>query len=752
MTVGPRLSRRGLLKGVLGAAGAVTFGIDLTTPVAAPSLAAAAIEVTAWIVIHADDRVTIRIPQTELGQGVSTALAQLVAEEMDLAWGTFATEFFDAQTNRIRHNVYVHTATLNSWAVDLLFDPMRMAGAQVKRLLQQAAAAAFAVSADTLVIAGNQVRDPASGRGLGFGRLAAAAAALPPPDPTTLTLKPAAHWQLIGKPLPRLDARAKSTGAAVYGIDVQVPGMKYAAVRQSPVFGGRLRSFDPRAVLQRKGVHKVVAITAGPSGYTVPDTLWDIIDWQMDDAVAVVADSWWLAQRALDELPVTWDDGAHAQVDSASIAAALARALDAPGQVMREEGDVATAIALAAKVIEAEYHSPYLEHAPLEPMNCTAVVTAAGVEAWAPTQYADEALRIAAYAAQVPLKDVQLHLTLAGGGFGRRLSNDYVNQAVQIAKAVPGVPIKLISAREECMRRGYYAPVAMARFTGALDADSRVTAWKSHVAYGRSPLQPYGMARIPYALPHVRMEYSAVDTPPPFGWMRGVAHSQSLWMNVGFVGELAAAAGRSSYDLQIGLLDAARIADSRVDHADAVARIRRQKQLLEEVARRAGGAHSPTPGRGRGFAATDMSYVPGYHSSCVAIALDVLLDQRGQLTIDKVFAVVDCGLAVNPRIVEAQVQGGIVFGLSNALLGKITLREGRVEQSNFNDYPLLRMAAVPDIEVYIVPSTAHPTGIGEEATPVAIAALIDAIYAAGGPRIRRLPIADQTLTLHAGAR
>ena len=738
-----RLTRRGLLKTLLLGGGVAMFGFDARQVSQAAD--ATASEITSWIVIHADGRVVLRIPQSELGQGVTTSLGQLVAEEMDLAWGEFDTEYFDAQTNRVRNNVYVHTATLNSWSSDLLFEPMRLAGAQVRQMLLSAAAAQLKVPADTLRIEARQILHDTSGRGLSFGAVAAAAAALSIPPAASIKLKEPSQWRLIGLSLPRLDVEAKSSGRARFGIDVMLPGMKYAAVRQSPVFGGRLRSFEASAVLGRPGVIKVVAIKAGPSGYNVPASLWDIIDWQMDDAVAVVADSWWTAEQALKTLPIVWDEGPHAKVDSAAIAVALDKALGTAGQLMRTEGDIDAAFTAAAHTVSAEYRYPYLEHAALEPMNCTALMTEQGVEAWAPTQYADEALRIAAYAAQRALKDVKLHLTLSGGGFGRRLSNDYVSQAVQVAAQLPGVPVKLIASREETTRRGYYAPVAAARMQGALDAQGRVTAWRSHVVYGRSPVQPYGMSRIPFAIDNVRCEYSSIDTPPPFGWMRGVAHSQSLWMNLGFLGELAEAAGTTSYALQLALLDETRVNRQRADYDDAVARVRRQKMLLESVVKLAGGAQAGAPGTGRGIAVTDMSYVPGYRSSCVAMAMDVALDADGQVRVLKVLAVADVGLAINPRNVEAQVQGGIAFGLSNALYGQITLRDGRVEQSNFNDYPLLKMAAMPTIEVHILPATGRPSGIGEEATPVAIAALVDAVYAAGGPRVRSLPLAQHKL-------
>lgn len=739
------LSRRGVLKVLLSGTGVALFGIGLPLGRAAAATDVP-IEVTSWVAIHPDDRVVVRIPQTELGQGATTSLAQLVAEELGLAWGDFTTEYYDPQVNLQRQNVYVHTSTLASWAADKLFEPMRLAGAQVRTMLCAAAADAWDVDATGVRIDGRAVTHAASGRRLGFGQLAQRAATLPIPPADAVTLKTPAQWTLIGKPLSRVDTAAKTTGAAVFGIDVSLPGMKYASVRQCPYFGGRLRGFDASKALALPGVRNVVAIRGGPSGYNVPPTLWDVIDWQMDDAVAVVADSWWQANRALEEVVIDWDRGPHGAADSAAIDAALGAALATTGQVMREEGDVERALAAAERTVEVEYRYPFMEHAPLEPMNCTALVTASGVEAWAPTQYADEALRIAAYAANVALKDAKFHLTLSGGGFGRRLSNDFVSQAVQVAKALPGTPIKLISSREECMRRGYYAPVARARLRAALGEDGLPTAWHSKVAYGRAPVQPYGMSRFPWAVPHVRCEYAAIDSPPPFGWMRGVAHAQSLWMNTAFLGEIAAATGQTSLALQRALLDESRVSRDRPDYDDAVARIRRHRDLLERVIERAGGERHPAAGHGRGFAVTDMSYVPGYHSSCVAMALDVALADDGSVHVQKVHAVADVGLAINPDVVTAQIQGGIAFGLSNALNAEITLKDGRVEQSNFNDYPLLSLAEMPAVDVQLLPATGRPSGIGEEPAPVVMAALVDAIQAAGGERVTRLPLRARRMT------
>ena len=741
------LDRRGFLRGTLAAGGALAF--DLTIPLRAGA-GEPALDVHHWIVIHPDDHVTVRIPQSEIGQGATTALMQLIAEELDLDLALTDWTFYDPQTNVSQGNVYVHTSTLASWGVKMLFEPMRLAGAQIRALLLASAATQLDAPVADLVIDAHRVRDPGTGNSVGFGALAARAAAAPLPDAASVRLKSPEEWRYIGRALDRNDVPAKVTGEARYGIDVQLPGMKYAAVRQAPVFGGRLRGFDAAAVRELPGVRAVVRIDAGPSGYTVPPTLWDVIDWQMDDAVAVVADSWWQAERAIEALTIEWDDGPHAGVDSAGIARELATALDAPGEIVRSEGDAAAALARAERIIEAEYHYPFLEHAPMEPMNCTALVEGRRVEAWAPTQYGDEALRIAAYAAGAALKDARFHLTLAGGGFGRRLHNDYVSQAVQIARQVPGVPVKLIVSREESLRRSYYPPPLAARLRAGLDGDGALTAWQSHVVQGTAVEQPYGFTRLAYPVPHVEMRYGQIDTPPGFAWMRGVGHTQMAWMNHGFLSEIAHASGVDTLTFQLALLDESRVDPARADQGDAVARVRRYRRLLEAVAAQAG-APPEGIGRGRGHAVYDMSYVPGYRNSCIAIALDVTLDGHGGLRVDDVTATVDCGTVVNPQLVEQQIQGGILFGLSNALYGKITLREGRVEQSNFHDYRLLRLADAPAIAVHVMPSDAPPTGIGEGAVPVVIGALVDAIHAAGGPRIRALPVMDHELALRADA-
>lgn len=736
------LGRRSLLRASLGAAGTVVFDFawpSLATAATSADSAGKTTEVTAWLCIHPNDRVVLRIPQTELGQGVVTTLSQIFMEELGLGWTDFETEFFDPEINRTRDNVYVHTSTLASWSAEWLFKPMRTAGAQVRTLLFSAAGKSLGVSAESLQWQGCRLWHQASGESVGVSAVALAAAALPVPAPDAVKLKAADQWTLIGQPMPRRDSAEKAAGRAQYGIDVRLPGMKFAAVRQCPVFGGRLHRIDPAPALAMAGVHAVIPIQAGPTGYTVPETLWDTIDWGMDDAIAVVADNTWLAQRALDALKPEWDEGPYAGVDSAAIEASLVAALETPGRVMRQQGQSGDVV---ARSVEAEYHYPYMDHAPMEPMNCTARVTDDGVEVWAGSQYAMEAQRIAAYAAQVPLQRSRFHLMLAGGGFGRRLSQDFVSQAVQIARVMKGTPIKLTNSREENLRRGYYAPVGKARFKGALDATGRVVQWHSKAAFGRAPVQPYAISRVPYAVPDLRCEYAGVDTPAPFGWMRGVGLTQGAWMNHLFVAELAEAAGRPVLDLMEALLEPDALPSDIPEREAERARVARQRDLLRAAIAHGGAPGTLGPSRGRGFAVTDMSYLPGDAPSCVAMTMDVALDERSWPRVERVVVVVDCGTVINPSVVKAQVEGGVIFGLSNALYAEITLEKGRVMQQNFNDYPLLRLPEAPVIEVFLQPSTRAPSGIGEGMVPTVIAALVMSIRAAGGPFIRRLPVAS----------
>ena len=738
------MNRRSFLS--LAAATSALVAFDFRMAAAAGD--ATPVEVNSWIVISADNRVLVRVPQSEIGQGATTTLVQLLGDELDLDLAQVDWEIYDPQTNLARGNVYVYTATLASLGIEMLFTPMRIAGAQLRAMLAAGAAKTLG-TAEGLVFANHRITAP---DGASVSYFEAAQQLDGVAVPTDVTLKEAKDFNLIGQPVPRLDAYAKSTGQATYGIDVKLDGMKYAAVKQSPVFGGRLRSFDASAVTSMPGVLGVVRIKGGPSGNTVPPVLWDIIDWEMDDAVAVVADSWWTAKQALAALPIEWDAPDGALVNSADIEAKIDAALAADLQIVREEGDAPAALAGAETRVDAVYSYPYMEHAALEPMNATAVFREGpaypgSIEVWAPTQFGEEAMRIAAYAAGVAQKDAVLHVTLAGGAFGRRLHSDFVSQVVQIAKQFPDVPIKMIASREETFARSYYAPRMKAKLSGTLGPDNAILAWDSGVVQTRSVYQPYGMSRLALPVGNIRVGYGTIDAPPPFAWMRGVGHSQNAWMNQGFVSELAVAAGQTTLDFMMAQLDTTKLDPARPDYEDAAWRINRFKTVLSDLVDFCGTGAEMGAGRGRGFSVYDLSYQPGLASSCIAIAVDVALDGKGGLKVEQVHASVDAGLILNPLVARGQIEGGIIFGLSNALNAEITLKDGAVEQTNFPSYPLMRMDECPEIAVRFLPSEGTSKGVGEGAVPVVIGALVDAIHAAGGPRIRTLPVLKQDLSL-----
>ncbi len=555
-----------------------------------------------------------------------------------------------------------------------------------------------------------------SGRTIGFGAVASHAARLDPPE--TVTLKPPAAWRLIGTPLKHLDARDKVLGKPIFGTDVQIPGMLHAAVRACPVFGGKLKRFDAGAVGNYPGVHKITAV---------------------EDAVAVVAESYWQAQQALRALPVEWDEGPDAQASSDTILAGLREGLDTDDAAMVHwSGDVDAALDGAAKRIEAEYYAPYLAHATMEPMNCTAHVSAGSVEVWVPTQNAEASLLAAAEAAGVAPSRVKVHNTFLGGGFGRRGAfQDFVRQAVTIAGQV-GEPVKLMWSREEDMRHDFYRPVSMARFTAGLDDKGMPVAWQVRVAghsildsvrpgsvsEGLDPIGLQGLDQIPYRIPNQLAEYVMRNSHVPVGFWRSVNHSQNAFFKECFVDELAHAGGHDPYRLRRRLLR-----DSPKELA-----------VLDAAAAKAGWRDTPPHRVHRGIAVEKS-----YGSYCAQVA-EVSVDDRGRLRVHRVVCAIDPGHVVNPDTVEAQVESGIAYGLTAALYGDITIREGRVVEGNFDDYPLLLMAEMPRVEVHAVPSGDFWGGMGEPPLPPVTPALCNAIFAATGERIRSLPLRHHGLT------
>ena len=704
------------------------------------------IALNGWVKIAPDGKVIVATPRSEMGQGVHTALAMLLAEELDADWARVATEQapvaaiyanaallvnilpflpdddgFIARIGRASVQRMGYTLGLQvtggSSSVRDAWEPMRVAGATARALLVQAAAAQWKVPAAECSVAKGTVSHAASGRSAGFGELAQAAAALTPPD--EVQLKARADWQFIGKPMPRTDLRAKTDGSAVFGIDVRPAGLLHAAIRQCPVFGGKVASFDSAPALASRGIKQVFQLG--------------------DNALVVVADNHWRAQQALAALPVRWDEGPNAKLDSASIAAQLRRDLDAGGgSGFRNEGDSEKALAslpAGGKKIEAEYEVPFLAHAAMEPINCTAQVKDGTLTVWASTQVPGFARWKAAKVANVDTDKVQLHVPYLGGGFGRRLETDMVEQAVAIALKTGGAPVKLVWSREEDMQHDMYRPTAVSRFQAALGADGQPLAWFNRVAAPSIGLgtmerlvpamamdmpdknQIEGAFEIPYEIANIGVRQVRSKTPVPVGSWRSVGHSYNAFFTESFIDELAHAAGKDPFEYRRALL----------------ARHPRQRAVLELAAAQAGWGQPLPAGQARGIALHES-----FGSICAQVA-EVSL-QDGLPRVHRVVVALDCGTVVNPDTVDAQLQSAVVYGLSAALYGAITIAAGRVEQANFPSYDALRLAAMPKIETHIVPSAEPPGGVGEPGTPPIAPAVANALFALNGQRLRKLPL------------
>lgn len=719
-----KLSRRSMLKGSAAAAGAFSFGFAI--PFSGEAQAQGAVpEINAWVVVHPDDKVVIRIARSEMGQGTLTGLAQLAAEELDCDWAKVTTEYPTPGQNLARNRVWGNFSTGGSRGVRESHEYVRKGGAAARMMLVQAAADGWKVPAAECSAVKGVITHKASGRSIRYGEVAAAAAKLQAPAAANVPLKDPKDWTIAGKPLKRLDTADKTTGKKVYGMDFTLPGMLNAAIKDCPVFGGKVKSFDAAKIKDMPGVKHVL-----PVG---------------DSAVAVVADTWWRAKTALDALPITWDEGEHAKVSSESIAAWLKEGLDAPqAAVGNQNGDVKGAIANAARVIEQVYSYPFQNHACMEVMNATALYTPERCEVWTPTQNGEAALAATAEASGLPLAKCEAYKIDLGGGFGRRGAvHDWVRQVVAIAKQIPGTPVKLIWSREEDMLHGRFHPVTQCKLTGALDKDGNLTGlhmrisgqsivagiFPQNIQNGRDPavfqgLNPPGPeASIGYSVPNLLIDHAMRNPHVPPGFWRGVNLNQNTIYLECFIDELAHAAGKDPLEFRRALMK---------NHPKHLA-------VLNAVAEKAGWGTKAPDGVYRGICQT-----MGFGSYVAAVA-EVSVDAQGKLKIHKITAATDPGHAVNPAQIERQVEGSFVYGLSAALFGECTVKDGRMVEENFDTYPVVRMEDMPAVETIIMPSGGFWGGVGEPTIAVAAPAVLNAIFAATGKRVRNLPLRNTDL-------
>ncbi len=708
------LSRRKLLANATAAA--FVFGFRLS-PASVRETGDTG-EINAWLSIHPDERTIIRISRAEMGQGSMTGLAQLLADELDCDWKQVAIEFARPGNSRARGNIYGNFQTGGSGSIRELHQTMRQAGATARKMLVSAAAEGWRVSANECTTSNGRVIHRATNRSISYGQVANKAAGIAPDS--AAPLKDPKSWTLIGKPLPRLEAAEKVTGKAKFGIDVTLPGMLSAAVRMCPYAGGTVGSFTPEKISAMPGVKRIVQID--------------------DRTIAVIAERWWQAESAISVLPIVWKEGPNSNVSSASIGAMLEQGLDAEDSYTGTNvGDAKGALASAAKTITATYAFPYQSHSPLEPMNATALWTSERCEVWAPTQSAGNMLELIAKASGLTEDQCEVYPTYLGGGFGRRLYSDFAALAVAIARSMPGTPIKMIWSRAEDMTHDFYHPTTRARLTGGLDAGGKLTALHVRVSgqsiravHAPRLLRGNGDPHMLNGLNNSNFSYSgenflvdlAMRNPPiPPGAWRAVHANQNFFYVESFVDELAHAADTDPLAFRRSLLTGNP----------------RLLAVLEAAAQRIGWPKS-AQGSGKGLA---CAYVT---DSYVAAAAEVSM-KDGKLKISRMTCAIDCGTAANPALISRQLEGGLAFGLSAALFGECTVERGAIQETNFDSYEIIRMNDMPPIETIIMPSGGFWGGVGEPPVVVAGPAVMNAIFAATGKRIRTLPLKNHDLTV-----
>ena len=685
----------------------------------------AATEVNIWVAIKPDDICVIRIARSEMGQGTLTGLAQLVAEELECDWKKVTTEGITPGRNLASKRAWGEMGTGGSRGIRTSQDYVRRGGAAARMMLLQAAADQWKVPVGELTVSEGVITHAASKRSIRYGKVAAAAAKITPPDPKTIKLKDPKDWKIAGKPLKRLDTKDKLDGSKVYAIDLKLPGMLNAAIKDCPVFGGKLKSYDESKIAGMPGVKKVVKVK--------------------DTAVAVVADTWWRARKALEALPIVWDEGPNASQSSVTIADMLKEGLTATAtNGERQHGDALKAIGEATKKVDAVYSTPFLSHATMEVMNCTVKLSADKAEAWVPSQNLEASLAALSEASGVPLAKCEVYRHDLGGGFGRRGgTQDYVHQAVEIAKEFPNVPIKLIWSREEDQAHDFYRPISQCKLSAGLDADGNLMGLHVRVS-GQSinamlnprgivdgkdtrQLQGYyaepGDAQLGYTVPNLLIEYAMRNTHVPVGPWRGVNTNQNGVYMECFMDEVAKAAGKDPLEFRRALMK---------EYPKHLA-------VLNAAAEK-GDWGKPLPaGVHRGIA-----QFMGYGSYSAATA-EVSVSPQGKLKVHRMVLALNCGHAVNPNQIEAQVQGSVAYGLTATLYGEMPVEKGRMVNLNFDTYEIMRLVEMPKIETVIVPTYDFWGGVGEPTICVVAPAVLNAIFAATGKPVRSLPLKNVKL-------
>jgi isoquinoline 1-oxidoreductase beta subunit len=711
------LSRRAFMQISAAAGGGVLLRFSLlettSTTVWAATQASDSFAPNAFIRIGRDGSVTLIMPYVEMGQGTYTSMPMLIAEELEVSLDQVTLEAAPPDDRQYANSILGFQVTGGSTSIRAAWLPLRHAGAVARVLLISAAAQTWGVDPMSCRAEAGQVIHVPTGRTLRYGDVVDIAATLQ--VHYDVPLKDPKDFKLIGTPAKRLDTPNKVNGKALFSIDVQIPGMKIATVAACPVFGGKLARVDESSAKAINGVRQVV---------------------RLDNAVAVVADNTWAAKQGLAALDIEWDAGANGKLSSAEIVSQMQAASREPGVAARRDGDVKKALANASRKIEAVYEVPFLAHATMEPMNCTVHVREDGCEMWVGSQVLTRARATAAEVTGLPPEKIQVHNQLLGGGFGRRLEVDFITQAVQIAKQVEG-PVKVVWTREEDIQHDVYRPYYYDRMSAGLDEHGMPVAWSHRVTASSILARWYPPAfkdgldsdavegaalELQYEIPNILVDYVRQEPPGiQTGWWRGVGPTHNIFMVESFMDELAAAAGKDPVEYRRALLG----------------KSPRARGVLDLASEKAGWGRPLPPGRGRGVS---VQYAFGTYLSQVA---EVAVSTEGEVRVERVVCAVDCGSIVNPDTIKAQIEGGIIFGITAALFSEITLADGRVEQTNFNDYRMLRINEAPLIEVHLVKSTEAPGGIGEPGTVGLAPAVTNAIFAVTGKRIRKLPIKDQ---------